>query len=306
MKNLFIVILISLYSFSVKGQDIFESIEYPYSVKKVSLSNGQEIAFMDEGEGETLIFVHGLGSYGPAWKKNVEELSKHYRCIAVDLLGYGKSSKPEETYLLKDQARVIQELVQNLGLSEIHLVGHSMGGQIAIHVGLAYPEIVKSLILVAPAGIETFTDQQKAFFEMISPEAIAASSDQEIESNLKRNFYSYTDDARFMIDDRIVIKDDPEFPRYAAMVVNGIRGMVRQPVADLLGSLKIPVLVLFGANDDLIPNKLLNPHLTTEAVAASAKKMIPDVKVNLIPAAGHMLMFEQAIEVNRFIREFVK
>ncbi|MGY6522895.1 MAG: alpha/beta fold hydrolase [Mongoliitalea sp.] len=305
MKNLLFVILISVWSFSANGQGIFEGVEYPYPVKKVNLSNGQKIAFMDEGEGEVLIFIHGLGSYGPAWKKNVEELSKYYRCIAVDLLGYGKSSKPEETYLLKDQARVIQELVQNLGLSKVHLVGHSMGGQIAMHVGLAYPELVKSLILVAPAGIETFTDQQKAFFEMITPEAIAATSDQEIEANLKRNFYSYTDEAQFMIEDRIVIKNDPEFPRYASMVVNGIRGMVRQPLADLLESLQSPVLVLFGNNDDLIPNKLLNPHLTTQAVAASVEKLMPHAKVNLIPDAGHMLMFEQAKEVNRFIREFV-
>lgn len=305
MKKIACIVVMSLFWLSVHGQDVFESIHYPFSVHKVKLSNGQTMAYMDEGKGDVLIFIHGLGSYGPAWQKNVEVLRETYRCIVVDLVGYGKSSKPEQTYLLTDQAAFIEELSEKLSLPNFHLVGHSMGGQIALHLGNMFPEKVKSLILVAPAGIETFTDQQKAFFEMITPSAIAASSDQEIASNLYRNFATFPSDAQFMIDDRILIKEDPEFELYTATVVNGIRGMVRQPVSDFLGELKMPTLILYGMQDDLIPNKLLNPNLSIQSVAETALKLIPKASVQLLPNAGHMLMFEQANEVNRFIQEFL-
>lgn len=305
MKKIACIVMMSLFWLSVHGQDVFEAINYPFSVHKVKLSNGQTMAYMDEGKGDVLIFIHGLGSYGPAWQKNIEELREKYRCIVVDLVGYGRSSKPEDTFLLTDQAAFIEELSEKLSIPDFHVVGHSMGGQIAVHLGYNFPEKVKSLILIAPAGIETFTDQQKAFFEMITPAAIAASSDQEIASNLHKNFATFPSDAQFMIDDRILIKEDPEFDLYTATVVNGIRGMVRQPVSDFLGDLKMPTLVLFGVQDNLIPNKLLNPHLSTQSIAETASKLIPNVSVKLIPNAGHMLMFEQANEVNRFMEEFL-
>ncbi|MDO8897890.1 MAG: alpha/beta fold hydrolase [Bacteroidales bacterium] len=72
----------------------FDEIPYPFDVKKVQIDENTEIAYIDEGSGkETIIFIHGLGSYLPAWKKNIEGLSSDFRCIAIDLPGYGKSSK---------------------------------------------------------------------------------------------------------------------------------------------------------------------------------------------------------------------
>jgi len=71
-----------------------DQIEYPYEVKKVELFNDIELAYVDEGKGDqTIIFIHGLGSYLPAWKNNIEGLMSDYRCIAIDLPGYGYSSK---------------------------------------------------------------------------------------------------------------------------------------------------------------------------------------------------------------------
>ncbi|MEL7003593.1 MAG: alpha/beta fold hydrolase, partial [Bacteroidota bacterium] len=71
-----------------------DDLQYPFDVKKVEVREGVQMAYMDVGSGtETILFIHGLGSYAPAWKKNIEGLSKQYRCIAVDLPGYGKSSK---------------------------------------------------------------------------------------------------------------------------------------------------------------------------------------------------------------------
>lgn len=305
MKKLICFGLVMLFC-SAKAQSVFEGIEYPFSVQKVMLSSGETMAYMDEGEGEVLVFIHGLGSYAPAWGKNIQALKDKYRCIAVDLMGYGKSSKPHGLVLLKDQSAFIHELLTHLGIDMYHVVGHSMGGQIGIHHALDYPSHVKSLILVAPAGIETFTDQQKSFFEMITSQAIAATSEQEIAVNLRKNFFSFPADAQFMIDDRIFIKQDPQFPLYCQMIVNGIKGMVRQTVTDQLGSLNTPVLIVLGASDELIPNRLLNPHLTIPLLSEYAQTLLPKASIHILPEAGHMLMFERYETVNRFILDFVK
>ncbi len=72
----------------------YDELQYPFDVKKITLNDGRVMAYMDEGSSkEVIIFIHGLGSYSPAWMKNIAELKNTYRCIAVDLPGYGKSSK---------------------------------------------------------------------------------------------------------------------------------------------------------------------------------------------------------------------
>lgn len=88
------ILSLLLASASVHAQQIqFVDLDYPYNVNYQEVGSGQQIAYIDEGEGMPLILIHGLGSYIPAWKQNIPALSKQYRVIALDLPGYGKSSK---------------------------------------------------------------------------------------------------------------------------------------------------------------------------------------------------------------------
>ena len=288
------------------GQEVFESLQYPYEVRHLNLENGLSMAYVDEGEGEVLVMIHGLGSYLPAWKKNIATLKADFRCIAVDLIGYGKSSKPEETFTLTEQSAMIAELLEKLEIPRYHLMGHSMGGQISIHHAKQYADRVDKLILIAPAGIETFTDMQRNIFRGMQPQFIMMSDAAAIEANLKANFYQYPEEASFMIHDRILMKDDPQFSHYAAAVTAGIHAMVDQVVYDKLEELNTPTLVLFGKEDNLIPNKTFNPDLTTADILQRAKEKIPNSLGALIPEAGHMLMFEKPGEVNRHIHDFLK
>ncbi|MEN0006821.1 MAG: alpha/beta fold hydrolase, partial [Bacteroidota bacterium] len=148
-----------------ENQPTMETWNYPYEVHTLALDDTTTIAYVDEGEGsKTLLFVHGLGSYLRAWDKNISVLSKDYRCIAVDLPGYGKSSKGNYAFDMQFFAQALQQFIQQLDLKEITLVGHSMGGQIAMHVVLDEVAAVEKLVLLAPAGFEVFTDQEKAWF----------------------------------------------------------------------------------------------------------------------------------------------
>lgn len=308
MKKFSLALVFALCCINIaQSQEIFEKMEYPYEVKKTTLKNGETMAYIDVGTGkETLVFIHGLGSYLPAWKHNIEELKKDYRCIAVDLIGYGKSSKPQDTYYLKDQSQFVGELLQKLKIKNYSLVGHSMGGQIAMHHALEFDKKVKSLVLVAPAGIETFTEAQKVFFRNIPPSSVMASDEQAIRKNFIANFHNFPTEAEFMISDRIAMKEDPQFERYAQMVVNGIKGMVDQEVFDQLPKLGIPALVMIGEKDTLIPNQMMNPGLSQQGILDLAQKQIKQVDTHLIPDAGHMLMFEKSAEVNKLIDSFIK
>lgn len=283
----------------------FEDLNYPYEVNKLKINDELTIAYMDEGEGEIILFVHGLGSYAPAWKKNVEALKKSYRCIAIDLPGYGMSSKGNFEGSMSYYADIINAVAQKLNIEKLTLAGHSMGGQISIMAALAYPQLVKGLVLVSPAGFETFTAGQKQWFrEVVTPKSVMLTPVDNIISNIGSNFYDFPDEAQFMIDDRIAMRSAASFDLYCHQIVKSIHGMVDQPVIEYLEDINVPTLIVFGKQDNLIPNRFLNPGKTI-VVAQMGSSKIKQSKLVMVDKAGHFVHFEQDEEVNRVITEFL-
>ncbi len=281
---------------------------YPYEVQKIVLSDTLDIAYIDEGKGETtLVFIHGLGSYLKAWNKTVDGLKTHYRCIALDLPGYGKSTQGDYPYDMAFFPKSIRTFLDSLQLEKVVLVGHSMGGQIAIHTVLQDDSRIEKLILMAPAGFETFTQEQKQWFaNFVTPEVVKATPEAQIIRNFEINFHQMPEDARFMIDDRMTMRETPAYDHYCNMIPKCVKGMLEQPVFDQLSQIKIPTLVLFGENDLLIPNAFLHANLTTLEVAQKGQSQIPNSQLQMIPKAGHFVQWEQATQVNQLIRAFLK
>ncbi len=286
---------------------VFEGLNYSYEVRKMTLPDGTHIAYVDEGKGpETIIFIHGLGSYLPAWDKNIAELRKHYRCIALDLPGYGKSGKEGIAPGMESYANTVFGLMDALKLKQAVLAGHSMGGQIAITAALQEPKRVKKLILAAPAGFETFTEQQKQLFKAtVTPESIQKTTPEQAAANIKVNFHKMPADAQFMVDDRLKMATSEQFGKYSAAVAGSVAAMVDEPVYEQLPQVQVPTLILFGEQDALIPNRYLNPGLTTKAVAESGHSRIPNSQLVLVPEAGHFLQFEQPAAFNKAVRNFL-
>lgn len=286
----------------------FNDIAYPYQVKWVTLpKNGFNIAYVDEGKGaETIIFIHGLGSYLPAWKKNIEELKASYRCIAIDLPGYGKSSKEPHSGLMSLYAGVVNELVAELNLGKVYLAGHSMGGQISITTSLLYPDIVKGLVLAAPAGFERFTEGQKAWFrDVMTTESVKKTTAEAIQNNLATNFYNLPSDAEFMVTDRLQMRSASDFEGYCYAVAQSVKGMVNEPVIDYLGKVNVPTLIVFGENDNLIPNRYLNPG-ATKKIAEYGHSQIGGSILVIVPKSGHFVMFEKPEVFNAEVKKFIK
>lgn len=285
--------------------------KYPYKTKFVELSNDVKIAYVDEGKGDkTLIFIHGLGSYLPAWQKNIDVLKSNYRCVAMDLPGYPKSSKGEDAYNMTFFADVILEMIAELKLKNPVLIGHSMGGQIAITTALKSPELLENLILIDPAGIERFTPQEATIMKsLVTKEAVKNTPEEQIKKNFDVNFAAGVtpEDALFMYHDRLYMRDtESEYEHYCRMIPKCVAGMLDEPVCDNLKNIKTPTLILFGAQDYLIPNKYFHPDLTTETVAQTAKDQITDSQLFMIPNAGHFAMWDNSTAVNERIQTFLE
>lgn len=284
----------------------FDELKYPYEVKYADLPGNIRLAYVDEGEGDqTIIFIHGLGSYLKSWQKNIEGLKDQYRCIAVDLPGYGKSSKNPHSGMMSFYAEVISNLIDELRLKNVSIAGHSMGGQIAMMFAVNYPDKVQKLILAAPAGFEEFNKGQKQWFrDVMTVEGVYKTTVEQIQTNLAYNFYNVPPDAEFMITDRIAMRSAVDFEAYCYAVVRSVNGMVDEPVIDILPKIKHPALILFGEYDNLIPNRFLNPGRTFD-VALKGAGLLHDSRLRMIPDCGHFLQFEKAEDFNREVRVFL-
>lgn len=310
MKHSMIIFLMCLSIIELVGQKQMETmraLDYGQETKFVTIMDGIEIAYTDQGSGsETILFIHGLASYIPAWNKNVNELKNDFRCIAIDLPGYGKSSKGNYAVSMEFFADAVHSFCDKLGISQVVLAGHSMGGQIAISSALKYPELVKKLILVAPAGFETFNKGQKQWFrDVMTVDGIRLTTAEQIRLNYAYNFYKMPKDAEFMIKDRMDIRFAKDFTDYCYHITQGVQAMVNTPVFEYLHNIGQPVLCLFGENDNLIPNRYLHGG-KTEKLAQQGASEIPHCELKMVEKAGHFVMFEKPEVVNQHISTFLK
>lgn len=289
------------------GQDkISDILNYTEKVEMISIAS-EDIAYVDQGTGEkTILFIHGLSSNLEAWKKNISALKAENRIIALDLPGYGKSSRNSSSYSLSNYADFLIGFIEKMQLENVVLVGHSMGGQIAVHTVLSSPHLFEKLILVAPAGIETFSAGEASLIKSSYTTAnVMNATPEQIKANYKMNFHFFPRDAEFMVEERIKMKDFEDFPDYAEVVVNNVHAMLEEPVFDRLKEISIPVLMIYGNNDLLIPNKYFHPDQTIDSLVENAKEKIPNLQVEIIGKAGHFVNFEKPTEVNEKIIKFL-
>ena len=283
-----------------------DSINYPYSVLRQKLVNDAiDIAYVDEGKGDTtLLFVHGLGHSLLGWTKNIEYLKDYFRCIAIDLPGNGLSATGKYPYSMHFFAEILQQFIEAKQLKNVVLIGHSMGGQICMTYALSYQHNIKSLVLCAPAGFETFNEWERSlykntmyFVDMVSNE------ESSLRKAIQNSFYIMPENVPSFTQQLVNLMKLQEKGHYRYMLDGCIAAMLDEPVYDRLHEIKIPVLILFGERDNLIPNKFIHPT-STKSVAVQAGKQFQDAEVEIISQCGHFIQWEKASEVNGFIRYF--
>ncbi len=302
-------ILINSVSFAQNAQKTMKEVLSEYEFKTRCTKIGSiEISYIKEGKGDkTLLFLHGLSSNADAWSKNIKALSSSYTCVAVDLPGHGKTSKPQLAYTPTFFADIVYEFIKKKKLKNVILVGHSMGGQASIKLATMHPEAVQKLILIAPAGLEKFTKEQGNILKSVfTVEVVKNTTDEQIKKNYALNFFEQPAAVSKMIKDRIQIKQTADFSAHCNAIVKSVNGMLDDPVHDDLEKISQKTLVVFGEKDMLIPNKYLHPNLTIQKVGDVAKNKIKNVAVRYIENCGHFAQFEKPKKVNLLIQEFVE
>lgn len=264
----------------------------------------QQISYVSYGSGtEVIVFLHGMASNLKAWQKNIDVLKADYRCIALDLPGYGRSSRMSSAFDLEKVAKLVIQFISHMKLENVTLVGHSMGGQLSLLIAHQQPALVARMILVAPAGLEQFSQGEveliKTYF---TGEFIASYSKQMITKNFELNFYEMPDDARFMISDRHQLcRDTEKYLAFCHTVSQSTYSIITSNVMPLLSKLKQPVLVLFGEDDKLIPHHIVHPERTTREIAEAGVAELQKGKLILFEKCGHYVQWEKWEEVNRAI-----
>ena len=265
------------------------------------------VAYRDLGapDGPPVLFVHGLGSSGLSWSRNVARLGARHRLIVVDLPGCGDSAKPPYRYTLGFFARRPLRLLDHLGVERPVWAGHSMGAHIAMLAALEHPERVRALLLSAPAGFERFTEAHASFLRRtVTPDWVRRQKPRDFKANLEVAFHSVPPEAENLVARRFRMRG-PELEGYAHAFSRCVHAMLDAPLWERLPELRPPVLAIYGEDDRLIPNRWLTPHHTTRSVAEAAVARIPRARLVMLPRAGHMVHFERPTrfdeEATRFL-----
>jgi haloalkane dehalogenase len=122
---------------------------YPFQSRYLELVPERRVHYIDEGEGEIVLFVHGTPTWSFEWRHCIRVLAQSHRCIALDQLGFGLSDRPHDfAYSPEAHAEVLRTFVDRLGLSGITLVVHDYGGPIGLPLALSQPSTVRRLVLL--------------------------------------------------------------------------------------------------------------------------------------------------------------
>jgi pimeloyl-ACP methyl ester carboxylesterase len=115
--------------------------------------HGHRVSFRRSGAGSALVLIHGITGSSRTWEEVIPPLAQHHTVIAPDLLGHGESAKPRGDYSLGAYASGVRDLLIALGVDKATIVGHSLGGGVAMQFAYQFPERVERLVLVSSGGL---------------------------------------------------------------------------------------------------------------------------------------------------------
>ncbi len=295
--------------------------EYPYPVQRFEFASQKQslqMAYMDVkpavANGRTVVLLHGKNFCAATWKGSIDVLSQAgYRVIAVDQIGFCKSSKPQSyQFTFQQLARNTHALLESLGVTKATIMGHSTGGMLAVRYALMYPEATEQLVLVDPIGLE---DWKAKGVPSISVDQWYArelgNSAEKIRKYEQATYYAST--------------WSPAYEPWVQMLAGMYRGpgkdavawdsallydmIYTQPVVHELEKIAVPTLLMVGDKDNTAIGKdLAAPEIRAKlgnypVLAKEAAARIPHAKLVEFPALGHS---PQIQDPAAFHRELLK
>jgi len=234
--------------------------------------NGQHLYYRTVGSGSPLVLLHGYGVSGHVWERTLPYLAQQRQVFVVDLPGHGRS-KFTRSWRLREVAPLLANWLQQLQLPPVALMGHSMGGAIAIHLAAYAPEIVERLVLVNAAGLPLQTK-------------LPVLAVRSARSMLQPGGGSYP---------RSLVWDILRRPRLR-LLWQAAQEMMSSDFHAELAKITIPTLIIWGERDILLPISL------GEALSAA----LPHATFVRLPDCGHRPPLAQPQVFSRLVLEFLE
>lgn len=254
--------------------------------------NDTRLSFVDEGQGQPILLVHGFPLSRAIWQPQIEALSKYFRVIAPDLRGHAESEAPDGVYDMNIFANDLEALLEARQCGPVVLVGHSMGGYISFDFYRRYTQKVRGLVLFCTrAGADS--EEGKASRENLAQRAEREGAAAVAEQMLPKMLAAATTSSR---PDLVAQVRQIMLATSIYGMAGALRGMAARPSSvDLLPKIAAPTLVIAGTGDLIIPAE------EAEAMA----RAIPNAQLRLISKAGHLASLENASEVNAILQNFL-
>ena len=247
--------------------------------------NNVELNVVESGAGKiALVFLHYFGGSSRSWKEVIKRLDDDFRCIAVDLRGFGESDARGENFLLEDYADDVAGLIEHFRIERFVLVGHSMGGKIALAFAARQPKNLESLVLLAPSPPtpEPIPDtERKHLLESHGNRHAAEETVRKVVANhLPENIFETA------VEDNLRSSETA----WRTWLENGSR----VDISELMPKILVPVLIVTGAKDKAIGKKVLEREVVPR---------LTNARLVSIPNAGHLLSLEVPDEIASLIRK---
>jgi pimeloyl-ACP methyl ester carboxylesterase len=238
-------------------------------------------SYIDEGEGEVLLCLHGLMGALSNWDAVIRDFSKEYRVIIPILPIY---DLPLLTTGVKTLAKHIHRFVNHMGLSDVILLGNSLGGHVGLIYSINHPQVVKALVLTGSSGL-----YENAFGGSFP----RRESYDFVKEKVEYTFYDPAIATKELVDDVFkTINDRNRVIRILAMAKSAIRHNMSKD----LHKIHIPVALIWGKNDKITPPE----------VAKEFNQLLPDSELFWIDHCGHAPMMEHPEEFNRLLKVFLE
>lgn len=254
-----------------------------------------------------IILIHGFGAKKEIWNSQVGALSKKFKVITFDIRGSGKSDRPNKPYTMGMFADDIKGLMDYLHVKKVHLIGRSLGGMIAQHFALNYPECVDKLVLITTnpgmpdeQGVKMLKESYVEGLKRLKEDPVKEfwqkarvlyykEFRKQMESNPKKKFHGI-----WSVED--LIRESTIGPPTPQDIENRAHSIAKHNTLERLSEIKNKTLLLAASHDRLTPkSSMIEMH-----------KRIPNSTLKIIEKTGHFMTLSRAPEINKIIIDFLQ
>jgi pimeloyl-ACP methyl ester carboxylesterase len=279
----------------------WQRVDWRRHLRRVALP-GADVGYVEIGEGEPLLFVHGISGSWQSWLENLSWFARRHRVIAPDLPGFGSSPMPSWPIEMPAYGRLVHDLSEKLGLGpDTTIVGNSLGGFVAAEAVTTAPDRFRRLVLVSAAGIiNTWAPEQRAVvtgyaWKTLSPVFARRSREVVARPRLRQAVFGRTMRFPDRLSSALLYEQISSGLTHCPGFGDALRAAIGHDLRDRLGSIELPTMLVWGFDDRIIPVQ----------AALSYRRRIPRARLEIFERTGHVPQLERPARFNALLEEFL-